>query len=242
MVNVPSIILPSLLRRERFCSDTIALTFGYDRQLCWMEACMKQVDKLGCFNVLAYDRGIYPIKVMSYVDVFVQKPRGSSGVVHSWFWHTYFTLHLVEQYEFVFSISADCYISKPEGFTKLKELLGDNDFICYWYDDNRIGTMCILWRREAYIRATEYIISNWNRNHVEASTMTAVKELGLKYTKHMEKMFHFVLLPDDDPIDKRGRGLFGEVIGLRHLQMEHFRRKQLGMLSLEAELVDLTYS
>jgi len=240
-----NLLLNSLDVAKRLEKKTCVLIFSWQRHLPFLKICLEQIRKLNFFTVLAYDKGKLPTeKILNLVDLFVVKHYSSSGVVKSWMWHTKYTLPIIEEFNFkyVFSISGDCLLETPENFSKLFDLLGKKDILTYWYDHNRIGTMAWLCKMESYRKIVDYIYENWDEKisggMVEARVKHAVDKIGATKVESMKEYFNFVMPPDGDPTDKRGRGLFGDILGMRHLYYEDLQRKRQNMLPLEKGLIE----
>ena len=231
--------------KRRFDKNICLLVYSYDRHLHFTKACMESFKKFDLFTILAWDRGKQPPQeIIDGVDCFHIKPKCQSSVVYSWVWHSLATSWVADHFDYIFSVSGDCYFERPQGLPEVIEKMGDSDVCAYWYDNNRIGTMAWICRSHAYRNILHHICKNWedpdrNGNMVEARVMRAVKAFGYKIAKTMEGMFSFVLPPDGDTEEKRGRGYFGEVLGMRHLHWEQRRRAELGLPQLGKELMDL---
>lgn len=243
-----SLLQNSLDAAKRLEKKTCVLVFSWQRHLPYLESCLRQIRKLDLFTVLAWDKGDLPTKQMlSLVDLFVMKHSSPSGVVNSWAWHTKYTLPIVDEFnfDFVYSMSGDCYLEKPENFNLLYELLGEKDIISYWHDKNRIGTMAWMCRASIYKKMMEYIWNNWDEKlvggMVECKVNNAKNKVGATLVNTVKTYFNFCLPPDGDPTDNRGRGVFGEVLGLRHLQYEDLQRKRNKMEPVNSELLDFSF-
>lgn len=233
---------------EKLEKKTCVLIFSWQRHLPYLESCLRQIRKLDLFTVLAWDKGDLPTKQMlNLVDLFVMKHKSSSGVVNSWMWHSKYTLPIVNQFNFkyVYSMSGDCLMEKPENFNRLYELLGDKDIISYWHDKNRIGTMSWLSKMSIYKQIIDYIWNNWDEKLVggmiECKVNNAKNKVGASLVNTMGKYFNFCLPPDGDPTDNRGRGIFGEILGLRHLQYEDLQRKRNNMEPIDPAILDFSF-
>lgn len=233
---------------ERLEKKTCVLIFSWQRHLPYLESCLKQIRKLDLFTILAWDKGDLPTKEMlGLVDLFVMKHSSPSGVVNSWMWHSKYTLSIVDEFDFdfVYSMSGDCYLEKTENFNQLYELLGEKDIISYWHDRNRIGTMAWMCRMPAYRKMIDYIWNNWDEKlaggMVECKVKNAADKVGVTMTDTMQTYFEFKLPPDGDPTDNRGRGVFGEILGMRHLQWEDLQRKRNNIEPINPELLDFSF-
>lgn len=234
---------------EKLEKKTCVLIFSWQRHLPFLKACLEQIRKLDLFTILAWDKGDLPTKQMlNLIDLFVMKHSSSSGVVNSWMWHIKYTLPIVDEFDFdfVYSMSGDCYLEKPENFNQLYKLLKDKDIISYWHDKNRIGTMAWMCRMPIYKKIMDYIWNNWDEKLVggmaECKVRNAANKIeGVTLINTMQAYFEFKLPPDGDPTDGRGRGVFGEILGMRHLQWEYMQRNKQNMMPLESELIDLSF-
>lgn len=229
---------------RRYQKDMCMLVFSYDRHLPWLKACLKSIREFDLFTALAWDRGHLPPQdvITPYTETVCIKPLTQSNVVQSWMWHSIGTLWLADHFDYIFSVSGDCYFSKPENLPKIREKMGDYDILSYWYNHNKIGTMGWICKSQAYKAIIEDVLLEWNNpaqpgGMAEARVHFSSIKLGYKVAPTMGPMFDFKLPPQGDTIEKRGIGWFAETLGMRHLHWESLRRKALDLPPLEKELL-----
>ena len=220
----PNLFATNTPAYERFKKSVLVLVFSYDRHLNYIERCLDSLKPLDYFTVLAWDRGkLPPVEVLQKVDYFSLKHLTSSGVTVSWLWHSFYTAHLASHFDYIFSMSGDCIFEKIENLPQIFEMMGNHDIIPYWQDKNRVGTMAWICKTEPYQKIINWIWREWDTptdlpgHMAEARVMHAVKNYGFTIA-HKPVHFDYRLPPDH--VDNRGRGLFGEVLGMRHLQYE----------------------
>jgi hypothetical protein len=76
---------------------------------------------------------------------------------------------------------------------------------------------------------------------IECKVKNAANKVRASMVDIMQSYFNFVLPPDGDPSDNRGRGIFGEILGMRHLQWEDLQRKRHNMEPINSELLDFSF-
>lgn len=215
---------------------------SYYRHNPWLRACLKSIRKFGLYTVLSWDNSVnnIPVEHFKLIDAFVMKHKGPGGVVQPWLWQTLLTMPYVDYFDYVWCMSGDCYYSKPEGLAEIRRRMVGYDIICYWHDHGRVGTMSWMCKAKAYKRIFYYLMDTGIQGGIEARVHKAATHFGYTIAPTVGSskgpIFDFRLAPDGDT-DKRGRGLFGDVLGMRHLHWEHVRRIELDLPPIEKELV-----
>ncbi len=217
---------------------------GYDK---WIESCLTSYKKLGFFLILSYDQGVPPrSSVTKLADITLVKYRTVATLNYSSLWLWKLALPIVEEFGFknVFVICGDNYIEKPEGFSNLISHLEGYDILTYWYDGNinkgagRVGTMAWICSTKTFRMVLDEMSRIWyerpSGGKVEEKLSRAAFALRLKVAPTVKTKYDFRLAPDGyNGVAKVDRGLFGDIIGLRHIHREAELRAHQGLPPIE---------
>ena len=178
------------------------------------------------------------VEAMMFADEILMKPKtwGSGvGTPHSW--NMYLGLKMIKSlgFEYVFNINGDIIMEKPEGVTKLFEILGDNDIISCEYTPGRyLGTMVWLAKIDVAVELWDKNFRNLYRNNLG----NAEARMGI-FADQMKLKVSPVKNPADHHFkDWTHNNTFRNVIGLRHLHAEHKVRRWEKMIPIEEKFFD----
>ena len=227
------------LMRAKLNKPFCVTIYSYSGHKPFLKKCLESINKLGFYTILAYDNivgnkvpidaWLPDVEALSMVDSIVIKHRTTGGVNLPWVWHSRYTLPIIEEFDFkyVFSIGGDCYLETPERFGELVEVLGNYDMIAYWFSGPPIkarwlgiGTMAWICKVPVWRAMFDHVIKHWynpkrSGGNVERRLGQAFYELGFTCAPTMNKIFDFRLTPGEY------RGVFNDILGLRHLQWEY---------------------
>lgn len=228
--------------RGKFKKPFCVVVYTYVGHKPYLRKCLEQIKKLGFYTILAYDntldrtgRGsinnwLPDAEVLSMVDsIIINHKTIGGGVNLPWVWHSRYTLPIAEEFDFkyVFSIGGDCYLETPERFNELVEVLGNYDMVAYWYSGPPvrprwlgIGTMAWICKVPVWRAMFDHVIEHWynpkrSGGNVERRLGQAIYELEFTCAPTMNQIFDFRLTPGEY------KGIFNDIIGLRHLQWEY---------------------
>lgn len=243
--------------KERLESPTCVVATAYSGLLVWLESCMASIQKLNLFTILSYDGpSIPPRQISELASITTIIPHSQATLNYYSLVHWKLALPIVEElgFKYVFVLCADNYIEKPEGFPELLKKMEGYDVLTYWQDGNtrigvgRVGTMAWICTVPAWRAILDRVSAIWYEypacGKVEEKVSKAIFQLGLKLAPTMEpnEKYDFRLAPDGwNGVEHQNRGIFGRLIGLRHLHRECELRNQQNLKPLEKKFLDLRY-
>ncbi len=224
--------------KKKFCITI----YSYSRQMKYLIKCLHSVKPLDFYTLLAYDNHHnFPDDiVLPHCDAVVIKHTahpnltedklGQTGAHHSYMWHTLYSLPIIESFgfEYIFHMSGDCAIDKPQGFKDVVKLMGSHDMIAFWHYGPpqrphlmSIGTMAWIVKTTSFRKMVDYACANWYKpelsgGNVERKLGVAAYELGFTMANPMKHPFDFRI----DPGQAELHTDFIKLLGLRHLQNE----------------------
>lgn len=228
------------------------LLTGSNQGLPFLKASVESHRALGYWTVLSYDNFINPFDgcdtinynahmppkdIMNLLDSFIitHPYQTWGGVSYPFIFQLRVASGIFHSFDYVLVDNSDCVIEKPEGFSKLIEMLGDGDIISSGptlldRSNSEIGTAGILMKSSAFIKIAkhmndhmvpheEYEKSTQKFGNTEGRLSMAVKELGLKAVP---------TIPGSCPthincceqMHQPGHGTWYDLIGYRHIHGE----------------------
>jgi hypothetical protein len=242
--------------KERIESPTCLVVTSYGGYFAWLKACLKSYQGLKMFTILCYDGpGTPPSQFSKLVNMVIVKPFSHATLNYSSLIQWKLALPIIEElgFENVFVLCGDNYIEKPEGFPELIKKLNGYDILPYWSDGKinngggRIGTMAWICSVKNWRKILDKVSDIWYKHpsggKVEEKVSKAAHSLGLKVAPVMENgSFDFRLVPDGwNGIEKQNRGIFGELIGLRHIHREIQLRKAQKLEPIDESFLDRSF-
>jgi len=229
---------------DKINGDIAIIIPTYWRHKPWMKACLESCKKTGFYILLAYDNhfwatgDLFPTPdVMAMADSVVLKHQtyfASVGISHMW--NMFYNLQLLDGFGFpyIFSIAGDCIMETPENFNQLRDLLGDNDALCNYYDAERgyAGTLGVLAKTKVYLGYFEEFVRDqyYGGASTEGRWFKYLKDNNFKVAP-VKNNAHNFKMPDHNSDWNR-------TIGFRHLHPEQVIRKQERLYPVEKEYWD----
>ena len=217
---------------DKLKKKTCLSLFTYCGHDAYLKRSLQSIAPLKMFTIVTYHSHsgrLPPPDVTDLADVFVRVHPMHGGVAQTWLTHMKYQAGIIQQFDFdyIFNMSGDCILEKPAGINTLIKMMGSDDIIAYWYAYNprtgygRIGTMAWLMRVKAFIDIAKESDIIWDdlklaggKAEEKAAKSAFRKGYTLAFEKGIEQhQFDYRLPPDQ-------RGLFGDIVGLRHLQWE----------------------
>ena len=239
--------------------DTAIIVTTYNGHLKFLKQTLTQYRKANCFILGAYDSHyradnipeqermrshfLRPIHIaLAHAWVF-KHGTYDSDKREGWFWNVRYAQGILKQFNFkyIFCTNGDCIWDKPEGLSRLKEILGDGDLMgnssstSLEIPNGVIHTASVLYKAEAFNKIVDWITERMKNpyrdypNHPEQNLRDAVEALNLKEVIAPVQP----LYPLDGSIDHytffNQASTWKDVLGYRNLgaEMEYKSEEQL---------------
>ncbi len=163
---------------------------------------------------------------MKKVDTFIMPHHQTwGGVLYPYFWLLKFGLAAMSTFEYIWCANGDIVLEKPEGFSKIIDLLGDGDIIGVGWEGKRIfNSTAFLAKSSALQKIMKHFedhfipFENYEKytqeiGNCEARMGQAILDLGLKNIIVSKN-------PIDTQLSVKGHGTFYDLVGLRHIHAE----------------------
>lgn len=217
----------------------------------FLKSSLESHKKLGFWTTVVYDNYFDPKQksisyeqCMPYRDVFdmadtflIPHHQTWGGVLYPYAWLLYFGVQTMGSFDYIFCSNGDCILEKPEGFSKIMEMLGDADIMGCGYEDNNGRELFNTTSFIAKSSAIQAIMKHFMKHligidtyekyaeqfgNTEGRFAIAIKELGLKLKK-------IPVNPINTQVAEPG-GTWYDILGFRHIHAEWnnaFRRKKI---------------
>jgi hypothetical protein len=242
--------------------DTAIIVTSWCGHLPWLKPSLISHRKTGYYVILAYDNSSYiwdniedpdydirmfPRPVHFHLaHSFIMKHKTYDADKRTgWFWNVKYANSIIKGFpniKYVYCTNGDCIIEKPEGFTELKTILGDGDFMSGQSSPNgTIHTADIFFRRETFDKIINYMENRmrypiWASQSPEALLRDAVDELKLKETFAKQPLLPYGSI--DYYCTQNLESTWKKVLGFRNLYAEMEYRENNGLEPLPKEYFD----
>jgi len=160
-------------------TDTCFVVTSWWRHLRWMRASLESYRKTGAFVVVGYDNPFRAWDTPNELEMKRNMPRREHYLLphclivkHNTydsdkrfgsFWNVKYPSGIMNMFDFkyVFLATTDCVFDKPEGLSKLKDILGDGDLMSVSTSSTPSATgsvhsNSVLFKREAFNKVVDY--------------------------------------------------------------------------------------
>lgn len=197
---------------------------------------------------ITYEQCMPKRDVFDMADTFlISHHQTWGGVLYPYFWCLYLGVQTMGAFDYIFCSNGDCVLEKPEGFSKIMEMIGDADIMGCGYEYNHGRE---LFNTTSFIAKTSAIqaIMKHFRDHLigidtyekfaekmgntEGRFAVAINELGLKCKK-------VPVNPVNTQVAAPG-GTWYDIMGFRHIHAE-WRMALKGKGKMPIEYIDDRY-
>lgn len=258
-----------LEKREKFCNDQASkfngkiaiLVTAHNSQLMFMKACLESLQILKKWVLVVYDNPegiperLPDQETFRLMDQFFMKHYTNiPGPTYPQFWNFKHGVDILQgsACSHVFVMGADCVLERPEGLPEIVEMLGNGDILaCSSKVDKHGGPFCgtksFLVKKRALTIILKFLRKGFvpldhQYGNLERRFGLAIKKMKLNEVRVSEMphddQFAHAYNENDECIS---RGIWGSILGFRHLAGEHKIRRLEKRLPVEEKYFNKSY-
>jgi len=250
------------LNSKPFETDTAIIVTSYPGQLCWLKATLESYRLTGAYVILSFDNHNYiwnnldaldyilrvlprPIHYLLAHAVVVKHKTYEADKRTGWYWDVKYAQSIINGFtniKYVYCTNGDCILEKPEGMDKLKEILGEGDFISgQSTPGGTIHTADVLYKVDAFNKIMDYMTERMKVCIMGSQSPECLLRDAVTTLK-LNEVFAQQPLKEDGEIDwyctQNLPSTFKDVLGFRNLYAELEYRENNGLEPLDKKFFD----